>query len=1516
MDARGYLTLIPEVFSNANLVRSVGKKVLKHTSQELGRIKGFLQSVLNHFNAMSESLEEDDSDAKDIKDFVSYLKDCIDKFQEFTAILSNSASTHHQLIVSINHFLISLPALLESIKTLDLGTLSGSLPKDVEELQHTVSKNIALFISEQLPETLHGWIEKIQSDVLKVDESSLNEFAKKTEFERDLILVTLEEINDVLRAFVVLIDKNEIRFTLREGSILEKIKFKMPFDYNDDEKSLDYWCRIFKDAYLERIKITGRQGAEVYPYTKSKLQARKTQLQQRCEYYLKKTNESIEANPIWSIVIEDCLSLIDEKIQMVEASKTMFLGGDWRSHKKEGLQILRELLQETKNLEQARVKFKSKKNIPTNIRDEIWTDNYIELKKMLDLAVKQIKHQRLKIKIEICRLQSKIGEMILLPENFSGQEELLQCVIKTNGNLPVLFKNKGKIYIYGCATHHWVIDNKRTEWCLKVLPVDDSLLSFPSKEPCWVDSSQVSSLVYAEIEKQKAHVYTASSINEEMLKRLTQPKLLPPAPSSPSFQTALLEMAKLVWANLNTFSRNSLNWIPEQAEPYSLTLSLCAAVEKIETEIKRLIDPETFNHYFVDRGEIDLVVQGSWVQELGNDFKLLCRLSGQLNKLRTEFHSASIDRNVSAKESLAYLTQMANEFLQLSTEFAFASMHFFENPFVTENMSLVYGWLNSIPEKMHKMKNHPALQFLQTEITSMFKRMYGAPMFSSIVSEIERYYPVLAQKSSQDALTISITINSLKHIKQFTEDFYREFSIKEFTASNQFVFILRHLAELMQIIPSLGDVNNILKALPKDLSFKLINEINDFFKNIFILIDTVEITFHLQEGFIANQMYCGKNTLHYFVNNFYQILNESHFEFQGEDVFPYTVPIYKERCKLLVVQEANLENSDREVNEAIVLEKKLNRELIIAGQKSATKLPELLQKAQNAVDDIISFCAELNRQMLPMSMATKNVLISEVIVLLNQELTRHDRLINLDSAKEPSSDLKAMIFRKEHLEIILGEIKKIIQTANFYVDALVEEGVDEQFEQLTKYIERYKKVTVKIKQAKANIACGEALKQCNDLIKQPITTIKDARKKRNALANQRSIVYSYSTDYKNAWIHVNALRSKQSNIKDAITILENRTNEMPMPVGVKNASIYRNEVHRSILRQIDRKLIQLQQQRHKSYLFFSQRRRLQLEYCILGLTKLKEFYLQPGYTFELSLQEVYVNHIEFYYAMLSCHKEWLGRLGQEDKAIKNHGNRLVNPSLPQVVSYPMLSQKQMLDQRIMDLQAKQKKWYRLHSIKRKINLLTLLKNLLHEYSLDKAIEQVRLENPKDFYLLFEGETGNILQDLQLGTLSKEDMLYRLDIEVDRLKQEWQQANFLYRFFKHDSNENHLRILNKLKDHDMQLEVLTDTEKNKLKKYDSHLFFDLFRWDHLFRQEVVTCINDLKINFAKEEEADYATKEALNALEALQKHDYNPTRLTVIQNMALNNKYPVLMEKITRWKGCSSSALAARPSQVV
>lgn len=1547
--------LLKETFDSALAVRDVGKKVLESTTEELKKIEKFLESVIKIAEEMSDKAELNchNSDDTDLKDFLAYLKDSVAKFQFCTQVLSKSESSNKEILISVRDLLLSLPLLLESVKTLDLAAFTSYLPEDIESLQRMVTENVAeyvsRFITSQDSTVFLNVIDKVKSDMLITDKDSIQEFAKKSEFEQNVVLSVLDEMNNVLRAIAVFIDWYEIKYSLGEGSIFNKIKFSLPFNPTMNEQSLAHWCELFQDAYEKRMKVAQYDiTTEMYPYLASKIQQRKQQLDECWKKYRETKAIGIESVRIWQFAIKDCVAALDKKI--IEVSGSAYFPGR-RQAKKDALDVFKTALQDKQDPNAA---FNS---LSEDQKKLITQDTQDEIKRILGLADKQISHLNYKSQMEICRIQAKVGEIVLLPLNMEISPKDLEDLSKQYHKRPLLFKNKnGQVYLYGCQVKN---KNKAlfnatlpvTTWGLIQLDSDIILnIAFPENRAEVRDRSNLDPAIYREIVTKKLHTYATASIVDPGKK---EEKVVDHhAPANPLARNDILKTA--ISHAISTLVDNCHHFMGAYSGKKdisslgtsSVLLTIQALIQKMESTLLSVMDADTFNQYFSEKSEPVLLEAKatSWIEELGESFRSVKRLFSQLNKLQKElrasthgcdfivvkslsaiedlsrlpgisksayilcgdtlvfgdmvknrmtlyqlneekliqlhrrFYNQQNDININSSESskciiekmsdeqleaiydmtekrsyeefskrkkketpqdnLAKTINVATEFAQIADDISRAAVQLAGNPFISDNYSTLVSFPTIAREHIADAKNHHWYQFIENHGSRLLTELLSGNKFTSITQEIDDFYPRIVKDHPQDASTIKKVSKALKQLKEIAHDADIKFA-EEATKKDILSFLKSHWGPIFSVLPNLAQITASLRILPSEIVLKMIQELNLKLRDFVLFADKIEMAYHLKEGIITKSIPVGSKSLYEFAAELHGILNEHGYQFKPEECFPYKKAIFLQRDNLKKTLQEELQKLQEQLHQAEENEYNTIKRLKSAVHLSPIKLETDEIWRTETCDQLLQLC-DIRKIESQLTTAMQITLKKNVIPILLAEQRRVTvKLYNLHHKlpkKQPLTEEMTQLNQKKNS--ITATLDGLVRLVNSIPVDTIEDNI---LQKLNQIIKEYHEVESRIHQLSLDQQCHKAIEMWEQLHASRAANLRDDKAKSNKLSEQIAIIETFSEEYKLARARLKQLKNQYKNKESNLQLLSRRLTVIP--VDIKQTDIRITNIHfKKVIKQIDIRLASLRKNRETKFLLFNQARRTDLEHRILGLSELRARYIKNGYTIDMAFNETCAKHEAYHCALMAYDYSFIKELKSTDKEIPDaeRGNVIIDYlSKPTTPANEAKNHVDLITSRLSELEEKSTSIFNVTQTNRlKIDLLTSLHKHLETMPLADAIQRIRHDQPKIFYLLFEGRTGVVLNDLRLSTLKKEDMMDAIKAEIARLKIEIQKSSVIL-FFKGTSKatlqariDALKQLKNSTKNSDLNLSSLDQGIQKTLQIYEPDLWKDLQKWNQL------------------------------------------------------------------------------------
>jgi chromosome segregation ATPase len=313
--------------------------------------------------------------------------------------------------------------------------------------------------------------------------------------------------------------------------------------------------------------------------------------------------------------------------------------------------------------------------------------------------------------------------------------------------------------------------------------------------------------------------------------------------------------------------------------------------------------------------------------------------------------------------------------------------------------------------------------------------------------------------------------------------------------------------------------------------------------------------------------------------------------------------------------------------------------------------------------------------------------------------------------------------------------------------------------------------------------------------------------------------------------------------------IENRKRDTRMIVDVSNDTANSSQAthpKQQVINCIEIKLEKLKQQRKSKFYFFSQQRRTTLENNIMGLSKFKSYYKRQGYDVNGALREVHGQHAGLHSSLEATEMNFFRQLRTLDKAQVvelARGKKIIDfidkaPDASHLSTPCRIILDEKIQSRIDELTCESKKIWNIANTKNtKIELLKILRDTLMSGAignrlpldampLDAILEPIKTTHPHTFYLLFEGRTGKLLNDLELSASSAEDMSDRVQAEIARLEM----GNKKFILFRERRLPERIAALRALKDINLDISLLDKVHLNILLSYEKNLFNDLHRWN--------------------------------------------------------------------------------------
>jgi hypothetical protein len=273
---------------------------------------------------------------------------------------------------------------------------------------------------------------------------------------------------------------------------------------------------------------------------------------------------------------------------------------------------------------------------------------------------------------------------------------------------------------------------------------------------------------------------------------------------------------------------------------------------------------------------------------------------------------------------------------------------------------------------------------------------------------------------------------------------------------------------------------------------------------------------------------------------------------------------------------------------------------------------------------------------------------------------------------------------------------------------------------------------------------------------------------------------------------------------------------------------------------IDAALVDLKDKRHES-LWFAKWRKDTLQTKIEALEKLKEGLQEPGCYFDQAFAKLSPSQKTI---LKDNEKKLLTQLQALVKVPENHARekRTLGYSAPKLTMDNNRTDQalELIDVRVNQLRKELDAffcWDR--STKRqKITLLySLRSNLLQGKSVEESIEQIRgnkstpalASAAKNFHLLFDGRTGDMMKKIRFGTLSQDQMIGEVDNEIGRLENRIKEGFWFFANYRTNKLKERIRAMKQLKSSVERDTQLNHQDSKILQSNDSKLLAKVGFW---------------------------------------------------------------------------------------
>lgn len=781
-------------------------------------------------------------------------------------------------------------------------------------------------------------------------------------------------------------------------------------------------------------------------------------------------------------------------------------------------------------------------------------------------------------------------------------------------------------------------------------------------------------------------------------------------------------------------------------------------MSKLDNKLKEMLDPYIYQEFFTDKPIKPLNLNAdnkhapkpaesalaaprnkpseAWIQHLGSSIVNINRVIAT-HKTKTPEEEGK-RAATAALDLIQTADKLKKSFSQLTdTTIAFSQLK--NDPFIQDVVTIVVDTFD--PVRKVKIPNELVIPNANKQ-----SGLYG------ILNRFEDFYKTHSSrypqgKKSNEAVTKAIhaTIASLDAFKRYNPDQLHSLSSLEyisFAIKNKDLLFTELLGNLMQGLFALIEMS-------REFYLHMCQEINLFLRDLYLVLDKLEMQFYLKEGYISDLRIFGGQSLNNLVQAFNKTVESINFEFKPEERYPYTEKILEQRKALL------------------------------GHTKSKVEYDFIEKRAKDAAEKLATERALQKTIRLIITHYNNSGLNIETLALIDGRL---------DELRRESSRCK---------ESSLVKIKKI------------------------KLLEKLRKIYLETPK------------------KHKLSNFIQSNTQIDKLLDDEDVFQTR---------------------EDIHLLFEGRTGNI-----LKQLRAF-GTTKNDLINKIDLRIELLKQQREEKFWFSAQSKRTIVENTIYAYQQLQVILKQKGYNFNEAFDRLKINDLDSYNVLYQNEKPFLHEMLYLDEYVLSSKTQkktvdfipapkaaAINPpvALGDMKAVPPANMDPyatgLIETRINDLIVELKKaWFFTSTKENKIKVLEALKLNLTTMPLEKALKAIR-ENAQTndiYYLLYEGRTGAMMKSVHLNTLSINDIIHHIDLELIRLKElRYESLNYSSQQRKKDLEEC-IYCLTELKknlqsgiyDINGALDYILPYQRHAINLLAPKLFDDIKNWAILHKGE--------------------------------------------------------------------------------
>lgn len=828
---------------------------------------------------------------------------------------------------------------------------------------------------------------------------------------------------------------------------------------------------------------------------------------------------------------------------------------------------------------------------------------------------------------------------------------------------------------------------------------------------------------------------------------------------------------------------------------------------------------------------------------------------------------------------------LALEFNQAMGQLAWSMEGLISNPAIKAAALQVENWRETFDRYKQIVESDPWYVFALGEGQDSAKRLFGVDRVQDLLTDVSRFYEYAGAKFGHDVATREKVTTGLAGIRWLTiESNKLKYDAK---TSSVIGFVFRNRSEILSVLPSISQIKHSITDVSVEQGLEMLARVNQMLKKLYLFADEIETTFHLRKGYITSELLsfgegADKKSLQSYALEFQQALYEAGYTFPPEDVFPYASSIQAARHQQYETTAKKLERLKAEEERLLLQRDNIEAALSNGVDGCLDKLKWHQVQIDLLIDRMIAALKLTNGLVGKMAIEYADLSVEndgENIVnldLVQEREKAHDKIV--DRVKLQTSVIlprleRELIFLKARLKEADASEKKNIQKR---IDIIKSEcdKARAQIKELPASVRH--SVKDKKKANSDNPGNGAEAKRVNHEINVQINELKKAKleykKKsdivemgklsghkarlqrikvlkeeqarvsgvdhREAIARLEGDEHRYialqaavsadSPAYKKIISSLYENEVAQLNLVTASTLLKSRIDGENVKV-VEDNSAKLAEAKRFAVNYLNAEIEKLRREKFAAPLLF-RKNKLGVKLKKLDvLTYLRDQYMRPGFTFEDAQTKLKAKSGDLYNFGLSHYRSMYEKVKAIDKApgfLRGHrvvGDEPVNmqpaaPALNDLIDMVESRKKELtaeLSNRVVFTSTK----------KKKIILLDELNTSMKTMSYAAAMESVRAKHADTYYLLFEGRTGKLIKNIEIGSYAKADIQKMITVEIDRLKLAKDKPYTFFAAARRKTLQSRIDALQKLMDEGFDVSKLDKKEIGLLKKHEKNLLAD-------------------------------------------------------------------------------------------